>query len=215
MKPEKKRELKPKLRFPEFRDSPDWEEKELNRIVDDFIVPMRDKPKDLNGEIPWCRIEDFDGMYLSNSKSNQGVSQTTINNMNLKVYPIGTLLVSCSADLGRCAITTTRLITNQTFIGLVPNTNEVDKVFLYYVMTNSKNKLNAISSGTTIKYLSKQEFENFRINMPNLEEQHKIADSLSSLDELIVAQNQKLDTLKDQKKGLMQQLFPPPDEVHR
>jgi type I restriction enzyme S subunit len=44
-------------------------------------------------------------------------------------------------------------------------------------------------------------------------EQQKIATCLSSLDELIVAQTQKLDTLKAHKKGLMQQLFPVMDEV--
>ena len=142
----------PRLRFPEFRKAGAWEGKELIRFVEEFISPMRNKLKDLNGEIQCLRIEDFDGMYLAKSKTNQGVSQTTIDNMNLKVYPIGTLLVSCSADLGRCAITTTRLITNQTFIGIVPKINEVDKAFLYYVMTNSKNKLNALSSGTTNEY---------------------------------------------------------------
>jgi type I restriction enzyme S subunit len=47
---------------------------------------------------------------------------------------------------------------------------------------------------------------------PSLEQQ-KIADCLSSLDDLITAQSQKIDTLKAHKKGLMQQLFPVLDEV--
>lgn len=41
----------------------------------------------------------------------------------------------------------------------------------------------------------------------------KIADCLSSLDDLITAQTQKIDALKTHKKGLMQQLFPTLDEV--
>ena len=44
-------------------------------------------------------------------------------------------------------------------------------------------------------------------------EQQRIADCLSSLDELIAAQTQKIDLLKEHKKGLMQQLFPRIDEV--
>ena len=43
---------------------------------------------------------------------------------------------------------------------------------------------------------------------PSLNEQQKIADCLSSLDALIAAYTEKLDALKTQKKGLMQQLFP-------
>lgn len=51
------------------------------------------------------------------------------------------------------------------------------------------------------------------ISLPILPEEQRIADCLSSLDELITAQTQKIDLLKDHKKGLMQQLFPRIDEV--
>lgn len=44
-------------------------------------------------------------------------------------------------------------------------------------------------------------------------EQQKIADCLSSLDDLITLESQKLDALKAHKKGLLQQLFPSLDEV--
>jgi len=48
---------------------------------------------------------------------------------------------------------------------------------------------------------------------PAIAEQQKIADCLSSLDDLIALETQKLDALKTHKKGLMQQLFPVSDEV--
>lgn len=51
-------------------------------------------------------------------------------------------------------------------------------------------------------------FAKLNISIPSFKEQQKIADCLSSLDGLITTQNQKLDTLKQHKKGLMQQLFP-------
>lgn len=200
--------LIPELRFPEFTNEREWQNLSLENVIDNFIVPMRDKPKQLDGEIPWCRIEDFNGMYLYGSKSNQGVSLETIKEMNLKVYPVNTLLVSCSADIGRCAITQKLLITNQTFIGLVPNIKKVNTIYLYYVMTNSKNELNARSSGTTISYLSRQQFEKFEIRVPSLTEQQKIASCLFSLDELLTAHTDKLENLKIHKKGLIQNLFP-------
>lgn len=198
----------PHYRFPEFVNDGDWEEKSLDKIVNKFIVPMRDKPKKLDGEIPWCRIEDFNGIYLHGSKSSQGVSLDTINEMNLKVYPINTLLVSCSADLGRCAITKELLVTNQTFIGLVLNLKNVNVEYLYYVMSNSRDELNAKSSGTTISYLSRKQFEQFQVKIPDLNEQKKIADCLLAVDNLITAQTEKIEQLKAHKKGLMQGLFP-------
>jgi type I restriction enzyme S subunit len=198
-----------KLRFKDENgnDYADWEEKRLDSMISKFVVPMRDKPKELKGEIPWCRIEDFDGKYLSKSKSGQGVSIKTVKEMNLKVYPIGTLLVSCSANLGFCAITETELITNQTFIGLVPNSKKVDVLYLLYVMRMLSHKLNTLSSGTTISYLSRQQFEQFKVPYPNLLEQQKIANFLSSIDDKIESVNQQITQTQSFKKGLLQQLF--------
>ena len=172
-----------------FKDSPlgeipeSWDVLPLEKIVDQFIVPMRDKPKVFSGETPWCRIEDFNGIYLSKSKSGRCVSDGTIREMNLKVYPSGTVLVSCSADLGRCAITKAPLTTNQTFIGLVPM-NNVSNLFLYYKMVSSAIRLNTLSSGTTISYLSREQFENFKLTYPtNPKEQEDIANIIFTIDE--------------------------------
>jgi type I restriction enzyme, S subunit len=157
---------------------------------------------------PWCRIEDFDGKYLYDSKSKQGVSSETVNSMNLKIYPIDTLLVSCSAYLGRCAIVKKELITNQTFIGLVPAVKMIDVEFMYYKMTFSERKLNTLSSGTTISYLSRKEFENFKVLIPNsVIEQQKIANSLSSLDKKITLLNNQIDDSTEFKQGLFQKMF--------
>lgn len=188
-------------------DFADWEEKSLKEVINKFIVPMRDKPKDLNGEVPWCRIEDFDGKFLYKSKSNQGVSLSTVTEMNLKVYPLNTLLVSCSANLGFCAIVKNPLITNQTFIGLSPNEKLVDVEFLYYVMKLSSRRLNVLSSGTTISYLSREEFENFRIHLPSIKEQTKIANFLSAIDENINQVSKQLKQTTNYKKGLLQKMF--------
>ena len=195
----------PQLRFPEFEG--EWEKKKLDEVILQFIVPMRDKPKELTGDIPWCRIEDFDGKYLSSSKSEQGVSKTTVKNMNLKINPINTLLVSCSANLGFCAITKNELITNQTFIGLVPNNFILDIEYLYYTMRLSAKRLNVLSSGTTISYLSRVQFEKFKIPVPPLPEQTRIATFLSSVDEKLQALKKKKELLEQYKKGAMQKLF--------
>jgi len=186
---------------------PEWEEKRLDSVIKKFIVPMRDKPKNLLGEIPWCRIEDFNGKYLIASKSNQGVDGNTIKEMNLKVFPVNTLLVSCSAYLGRCAIVKRELVTNQTFIGLVPNEKVVDVEFLFYAMRLSENRLNRLSSGTTISYLSREEFEKFKVNFPSLFEQQKIASFLSAIDKRIELVNQQIEQTKTWKKGLLQKMF--------
>ena len=198
----------PEIRFKDDNgnDFPDWEEKRLGEIMEEFIVPMRDKPKKLDGEIPWCRIEDFNGIYLTESKSNQGVTIETVKEMNLKIFPINTILVSCSANLGVCSIVKFPLITNQTFIGLVPK-NEISPEFIYYIMNLSARRLNSLSSGTTISYLSRREFENFRIRIPLLREQIKVSNFLLNIDTQVRLLQSKIDKSKTWKKGLLQKMF--------
>ena len=70
--------------------------------------------------------------------------------------------------------------------------------------------LTGIRDGKIISY---NHFSNIYLPVPTIPEQQKIADCLSSLDELIEAHEQKLDTLKQHKKGLMQRLFPAEGET--
>lgn len=108
----------------------------LKDVCDDFIVPMRDRPKIFNGDIPWCRIEDKEGYYFNKSLSGLGVSQEVIDKMNLKVFPTGTVICSCSASIGAYAINTQPLITNQTFIGIVCGNKLYNKYLLYFMETH-------------------------------------------------------------------------------
>ena len=63
------------------------------------------------------------------------------------------------------------------------------------------------------KMVSYKQFSDLLLPNPSIEEQQKIADCLTSIDELITAQTQKLDALKFHKKGMMQQLFPAEGET--
>lgn len=171
-----------------------------------LYVPMRDKPKKFDGEIDWLRIEDFDGKYVSHSKSNQKVSLETIKEMKLRVYPVGTVLCSCSASIGAYAITAKELITNQTFIGIYPNDN-LDKEFLYYYFNTQTNNLIKIGSGTTILYISREKFEEFPIVLPPIIEQQKIASILSNVDSLIDQTQKIIEQTQRLKKGLMRKLL--------
>ena len=134
------------------------------------------------------------------------VSGSIISSMNLKVLPKDSVICSCSARLGVCAIVKAILITNQTFIGLVPNGGIVNE-FLFYILSYNAKRLNDLSSGTTISYLSRSEFEKFEIPVPSLLEQKRIADLLSKLDNQIETNKLILENYVKFKKGLMQKIF--------
>jgi type I restriction enzyme, S subunit len=80
---------------------------------------------------------------------------------------------------------------------------------LYYLRSEfGRQQIISISGTAAITNISQDSLKTINIPIPSLPEQQKIAACLSSLDELITAQSQKLDALKKHKKGLMQQLFP-------
>ena len=159
------------------------EYKHLKDVCDDFIVPMRDRPKVFDGDIPWCRIEDKQGQFFNGSLSGLGVSENVIKQMNLKVFPTGTVICSCSASLGTYAINTRPLITNQTFIGIVCGELLFNKYLLYFMETQTS-KLISLSNSGTIPYVSRKKFEELEIPVPPLPVQEEIVRILDSYTEL-------------------------------
>ncbi len=197
---------KPKRRFKGFTDA--WEQRKLIYIFNDFIVPMRDKPKVFSGTTPWTRIEDIEGRYINTSLSGQFVSDKTIKSMNLKVIPRGSLIVSASATFGVVAIVTNDLITNQTFIGLVPNKDfEIDFLYSLFEAPTTKGKLLKLSAGSTIFYIARESFENLVLSVPSKEEQIKISKVFKSIDDSITLHQRKLDKLKNLKQAYLNEMF--------
>lgn len=167
-----------------------------------FIVPMRDKPEDLIGEIPWIRIEDFEGRYINGSKSGQGVSYGTIREMSLKVFPVGTVLCSCSCSMGATAIVGKPLISNQTFIGIVPRDKLVSE-YVYYLMQVAKEHLTALATGAIQQYLSRNDFSSLRMPLLPKGEQRAIAtflDRETAKTDALVAKNERLIELLQEKR---------------
>lgn len=178
----------------------------LKDVVAEFIVPMRDKPKKFDGDIPWCRIEDIQGKYLHGTLSNQFVSSETIKEMNLRVCPKNTILCTCSASIGIVAITTTELCTNQTFIGLVPS-EKLNPEYLYYYLKLCQKKLEKLASITTIPYISRDDFKNLVIDIPERSKQDELVRILSLLDAKIENNRTLINELESLARLLYQYWF--------
>ena len=196
----------PKVRFTDFHD--DWEQHSLKEVMKNFIVPMRDKPKKFDGNIPWTRIEDIDGKYLNGSKSGRYVSNNTIKEMHLKIIPSNSIIVSASATFGVVAIVTQDLVTNQTFIGMVPNSNyTIDFLYSLFQSPVAQKKMKKESAGSTIFYIPRESFEKMKFNLPIISEQNKVGTILKKIDSLISKYEYQLILYKDIKKFNLQKLY--------
>ena len=196
----------PEIRFSGFTDV--WEQRKLSDEFERFIVPMRDKPKQFGGNIPWTRIEDIEGKYLNDSLSGQYVTNETVNQMNLKIIPKDSLIVSSSATFGVVAVITQDLITNQTFIGLVPNDKEtLDYWYAFFHSDEARRYMRAESAGSTIFYIARESFEKMPIKVSSKSEMFKIGAYFDSLDHLITLHQRKCDELQNLKKFMLQNMF--------
>ena len=171
-----------------------------------MLTPMRDRPENLGGSIPWVRIEDFDGKYIEASKAGLGVSMETVKEMNLKVYPVGTVLCTSSCIMGKCAIASRELVSNQRFIGIIPD-RTTDRTYLYYLMTSNAERMNFLSTGALQANLSRSEFEHLKVQFPPYSEQQEIAayldDKCERIDALISKKQQYLTEIENYKKSLI------------
>ena len=171
-----------------------------------MLTPMRDRPENLDGPIPWVRIEDFEGKYIESSKAGLGVSMKTVKEMNLKVYPVGTILCTSSCIMGKCAIVSRELVSNQRFIGIIPD-RTTDKTYLYYLMTSNAERMNFLSTGALQANLSRSAFEHLKVQFPPYSEQREIAayldDKCEKIDELILKKQQYLTEIENYKKSLI------------
>lgn len=171
-----------------------------------MLTPMRDRPENLDGPIPWVRIEDFEGKYIESSKAGLGVSMKTVKEMNLKVYPVGTILCTSSCIMGKCAIVSRELVSNQRFIGIIPD-RTTDKTYLYYLMTSNAERMNFLSTGALQANLSRSAFEHLKVQFPPYSEQQEITayldDKCEKIDELILKKQQYLTEIENYKKSLI------------
>lgn len=182
-----------------------WEIAKL-RTRTKMLTPMRDKPEDLSGPIPWVRIEDYCGKYITTSKEQLGVSAETIATMNLKIYPVGTVLCTSSCDLGKCAIVGRELVSNQRFIGIIPQPN-LSSDYLYYLMLSNAERLNTLSTGSIQANLSRVSFEQLLVQFPPMAEQETLSNYLDrkceAADRLIAIKQAKIEKLEQYKRSLI------------
>jgi type I restriction enzyme S subunit len=170
-----------------------------------MIVPMRDKPP-FGGRIPWIRIEDIDGKYIRTSKTGQAVSPETVSEMSLKVFPVGTVLCSCSCTMGTTAIVREPLVSNQTFIGIVSGP-DLSPEFLYYALQSASESLQSTATGAIQQYLSRDDFQRLRLRVPGLPLQREISGFLDhhtrNIDDLIARKQRLIELLNEKRAAIV------------
>lgn len=192
-------------------DYPDWEEKKLGEISEKIKAggtPKTTIKEFYNGDIPFLTISDMtdNGKYIE--KVNKSITKQGLISSSAWELPEKNLLLSMYASIGKVAKNLTSLSFSQAIVGIILNEKENQEYIYQYLNYLSLIHYydRYISEGTQ-KNLNIQKIKNIELYLPSLPEQEKIANFLSTQDELIEKEEEKLNLLKEQKKGLLQQMF--------
>ena len=193
----------PNLRFPEFQGTEEWKECSIDEYFDfkqGFQCPIEEQyDKQENGMVRFIRIIDLTQPSTPYRYINDPGNQYYINRENLFMVRYG--------DPGLIGIGYEGIIANNLF-QLIPK-KKSNPYFFYFLFSKEKTRIKGLSSSTSLSAINFTSLKALKIVVSqNIDEQQKIADCLSSLDELIEATSRKVEILKEHKKGLMQQLFP-------
>ncbi|PRY91902.1 type I restriction enzyme S subunit [Marinilabilia salmonicolor] len=206
--------LIPELRFPEFVEDGEWELKILGDCllknpeygINAPAAPYSDK-------LPtYLRITDIsdDGTFITRDKVS--VNRNVTEDNYLSEGDI--VLARTGASVGKSykyRKKDGKLVFAGFLIRVKPDTKKIDSELLFQFLYSEQywKWVSFISARSGQPGINGTEYASMPINLPpTIPEQQKIASCLSSLDELIAAHNDKLQALKDHKKGLMQNLFP-------
>lgn len=220
-----KQKLVPELRFPTFEKSDNWKDVKLIDVTD------KNKKWSFTGGPFGSNLKSSD--YVEGDEGVRIIQLQNIGDGEFKndykiytskekadellscnIYP-GDIIMSKMGDpVGRACLIPdfhNRYVMSSDGIRIVVDENKYDKYFIYLVINSKifRSKVENSSTGSTRKRIGLVDLKKLTLTIPkDKDEQEKIANCLSSLDNLITAETKKLDHLKDHKKGLLQQLFP-------
>ena len=204
---------KPEVRCQSFID--DWRTATLDEVLTRMYngqTPLRFIPEYWNGTINW----------ISSGELNRGTINATVEKIthaglqsaNLEIVPKGTFLMSmfgleAPMTRGNCAILGIDSAINQAIMALFPDEKQLDSGFLFQWYSSVGNEYGLkYTQGTKQQNYKAEIIRTLPISLPELEEQRKIAIILSKLDQLIVFQQKKIDTLISVRKSMLLKMFP-------
>lgn len=199
--------LQPKLRFPELDGN--WKTKKLSDVSKIGRGKSKHRPRDAEflygGEYPFIQTGDIRNadLYLTNytqTYSEAGLKQS-------KLWDENTLCITIAANIAETTILKIKACFPDSVIGLIPNENDTTVLFVKYQFDKFKIEIQNLSQGVAQANLNQEKLSNIEFNFPSLEEQTKIANFLSAVDEKLNLLKEKKALLEDYKKGIMQKIF--------
>ncbi|EPM6851539.1 restriction endonuclease subunit S [Enterococcus hirae] len=200
----------PEIRFPGFTG--DWEQRKLGELAESFEYGLNASAKKFDGSNKYIRITDIDD--ISHKFNQSGVTSPDIDFANADNYKLkkgDILFARTGASVGKTYMyrESDGLVYYAGFLIRARIKSKISSEFVFQTtFTDSYNQFIKITSQRSGQPgVNAEEYSNFKIMIPNYEEQNAIGCFLKKIDDTITLHQRKLDLLKETKKGFLQKMF--------
>lgn len=172
-------------------------------------TPSRKKSEYFNGDIPWVKSGELRETNII--KTEEHVSQIALKETSLKIAPKGAILVAMyGATVGRVGRLSIDACTNQAICHVVPDGNKACPNYVYYAIRSKTKDLIRLGVGGAQPNISQQKIKSFKIPLPPLDEQKRIAAILDLADALRRLRQRAIDRLNTLGQSIFHEMFGDP-----
>lgn len=169
-------------------------------------TPKTSVPEYWGGDINWITPADLDGEAIYVNGTEKRLTAEGYKSASLRLMPVGTVLLTSRAPIGKVAISGTEMCCNQGFKNLVCS-EAIDNEFLLRYLRFRSSELQTLGRGATFKELSKRDVEAFEINLPPLARQRESVRLLSAIEHVTALARRQLALLDDLVKSRFVEMF--------
>ena len=182
----KEGEVYPEFRFPGFTDP--WEQRKLGELADGVFgggTPKTSIDTYWNGSIPWIQSSNLMDDKIENFINDKSITNLAIKESATKLIPANSIAIVTRVGVGKVALIREKFATSQDFLSFHCR-HEHNPLFMSYQISRLMKVKSRLLQGTSIKGITKSEVLESEVLIPKgIEEENKIADFLSSCDNLI------------------------------
>lgn len=157
-----------------------WEVKKLGEVgtIVAGSTPSTNDESNWDGDINWVTPAELrEQLYYGETAR----KLTEKGAKGLTLMPVGTVLLSSRAPIGKLAITTSPMCCNQGFKNIICD-NVINNVFLYYYLKNTMDLIQALGRGATFKEVSKNAISSYKVLLPPLSLQEEFAEKVEAIE---------------------------------
>ena len=179
-----------------------WEQRKLGEVAE--IVgggtPSTAISEYWDGDIDWYAPAEISEQIFVNS-SQRKITTEGLNNSSAKILPVGTVLFTSRAGIGKTAILSQKSCTNQGFQSIVPHKDKLDSYFIFSRSEELKRYGETVGAGSTFVEVSGKQMADMDLMLPkNITEQQFIGSYFKNLDHLITLHQRKPFRVKQEEK---------------